>query len=37
MRNILVHGYDELDPVRIEDAIRTNIPMLISEIDAAVR
>ena len=33
MQNVLVHGYDALDPARIGEAIRTNIPGMIEEID----
>lgn len=34
MRNVLVHGYDALDPARIQDAIEKSIPQLIREIDS---
>lgn len=33
MRNLLVHGYDDLDPSRIDEAIRFNLPALIAEIN----
>jgi uncharacterized protein with HEPN domain len=34
MRNLLVHGYDDIDPERIQDAIDLNLPRLIAELDA---
>jgi uncharacterized protein with HEPN domain len=33
MRNVLVHGYDALDPARIQDAIALSVPKLITDID----
>ncbi len=34
MRNVLVHGYDALDPARIQDAIEQSLPKLVNELDA---
>ncbi|MCC6729521.1 MAG: DUF86 domain-containing protein [Chthonomonadales bacterium] len=34
MRNVLVHGYDALDPARIRDAVEKSLPALIAELDA---
>ncbi len=36
MRNVLVHGYDALDPARIQEAIALSLPELIANIDAAL-
>lgn len=34
MRNVLVHGYDAIDPGRIRDAVAESLPKLVEEIDA---
>jgi len=34
MRNVLVHGYDALDPARIQDAIDESLPKLVEEVDS---
>lgn len=34
MRNVLVHGYDALDPERVRDAIEMSVPKLIEELEA---
>lgn len=33
MRNVLVHGYDALDPARVQDAIEQSLPKLNRELD----
>lgn len=34
LRNAIVHGYDALDPARIQDAIDQSLPRLIADIEA---
>jgi len=33
MRNVLAHGYDIIDPIRVVAAIRERLPILIQEIE----
>lgn len=32
MRNVLAHGYDALDPARVQDAIQQGVPRLALEL-----
>jgi uncharacterized protein with HEPN domain len=32
-RNVLVHGYDLVDDGIVWDTIRTNLPLLLSEVE----
>lgn len=34
LRNVLVHGYDALDPARIRSAVDESLPELIADLDA---
>lgn len=34
MRNVLVHGYDALDPARIQDALTLSLPKLVEDLDS---
>jgi uncharacterized protein with HEPN domain len=33
-RNVLVHGYDLVDDGIVWDTIRTNLPLLLSEVES---
>lgn len=33
MRNVIVHGYDTVDPLRIRDAVNEAVPALLSDVE----
>jgi uncharacterized protein with HEPN domain len=36
-RNVLVHGYDLVDEGIVWDTIRTNLPLLLSEVEGLLK
>jgi len=36
MRNAIVHGYDAIDGLRLRDAVRDEVPVLLKEVRALV-
>ncbi|MCW5942211.1 MAG: DUF86 domain-containing protein [Fimbriimonadaceae bacterium] len=36
LRNVLAHGYDDLDPVRIAAAVEESLPLLVADLESLV-